>query len=323
MAGSILEARDLAKHFRVARTGVSGQGSALLRAVDGIGFSIGQGETLGLVGESGCGKTTVGRMVLRLIAPSAGCVSFAGHDIQQLNRTELGDYRAAVQAVFQDPFSSLDPRMRVGDTISEPLLLRSGLGPKLIAEKVADMMEEVGLGRDMSAHYPHEFSGGQRQRVAIARALVSRPQLVVLDEPVSALDVSVRAQILNLLDHLQDKYGMAYLLIAHDLAVVRHMCRQVAVMYLGKIVECGPSAEIFGAPGHPYTQALLSAILPPRPVQRQSRIRLRGEVPSPMNIPSGCRFHPRCPVAEPRCSQAEPVLSSGAHRVACHLWSAA
>jgi oligopeptide/dipeptide ABC transporter ATP-binding protein len=296
--------------------------SGWLRAVDGVSFQIHRGQTLGIVGESGCGKTTTAKMVLMLEKPTSGTISFQGKDVLHLSMADRKEYRASVQAVFQDPWSSLSPRMRVGSLIAEPIVINRALPQNGIKDRVAELLVQVGLNPYQANLYPHEFSGGQRQRIAIARALALNPDIIVLDEPVSALDVSIRAQIMNLLKDLQAQYNVSYLLIAHNLATVRYMCHQVAVMYLGRIVEEAASRELFTNPLHPYTKALISAALPSHPDIQREEIILTGEVPSPVNPPSGCHFHPRCPYVMPHCSQVEPTLQevSAGHRVACHLY---
>src|SRR5262244_3269647 len=316
----LLETTDLAKHFSVRR-GTLGFGTGLVRAVDSISFTIDAATTLGLVGESGCGKTTTSRLVLGLERPTAGSIRFEGKDVATLGRDESRRYRRSVQAVFQDPYASLDPRMRVGAIVAEPLVINAGLDAAGRRRRVAELLDLVGLPARAATLYPHEFSGGQRQRVAIARALALSPRLVVLDEPVSALDVSIRAQILNLLVDLQQRLGVSYLFIAHDLAAVAHMSRAIAVMYLGKIVEVGDADAVALAPKHPYTKALFAAALPIDLDQSREEITLSGEVPSPLAPPSGCRFHPRCPFAMPHCATQEPALRPESGRlVACHLY---
>jgi len=316
----LLEARGLTKHFTVGR-GLLGRGGGVVRAVDEVSFTIEPGRTLGVVGESGCGKTTTAKLVLRLEEPTGGDLLFDGRPMSGLVGGELHRYRKSVQAVFQDPFASLNPRMRVDAIIAEPLVTHERLGSAEIAARVARLLDVVGLPARSKDLFPHEFSGGQRQRIAIARALALSPRLVVLDEPVSALDVSIRAQILNLLRDLQRDLGLAYLFIAHDLAAVAHMSHVIAVMYLGRIVEIGEAARVASAPQHPYTQALFAAALPAHPDEKRDEVVLAGEVPSPLNPPAGCRFHPRCPKVMARCSREEPKLKpSGGVTVACHLF---
>ena len=320
MAGPVLEARNLVKHFPVKRGFLSRQ-VAVVRAVDDISFSIDPGKTLGVVGESGCGKTTTAKMVLMLEQPTGGTMRFEGQDLQALDASSLRAYRRSVQAVFQDPYASLNPRIRVGSIIVEPLVTNEPLPSPEVRKRLSRLLELVGLPERAADLFPHEFSGGQRQRIAIARALSLSPKVIVLDEPVSALDVSIRAQILNLLRDLQAQLGVSYLFIAHDLAAVAHMSHTIAVMYLGKIVEIGSAEVVSKSPRHPYTQALFSAALPSHPDERRDEIILAGEVPSPLSPPAGCRFHPRCPHALPRCSSEEPKLSPESGRlVACHLY---
>jgi oligopeptide transport system ATP-binding protein len=323
MSETLLEIRDLQKHFPVMKGVIFQKPIGWVKAVDGISYSLGTGETLGLVGESGCGKTTTSKLILMLEKPTHGAIIFRGRDIQTLKRDELKTYRRGVQAVFQDPFSSLNPRIRVGDIIAEPVVVNEPTSKAVVQERVQELLRLVGLNPSASKLFPHEFSGGQRQRIAIARALSLNPSLIVLDEPVSALDVSIRAQIMNLLQDLQQQFGLSYLLIAHDLAAVLHLSTNIAVMYLGKIVEFGTSDELRHKPLHPYTQALFSAALPAHPDEQREEVIIVGEVPSPLNPPAGCRFHPRCPFAMPVCSQVEPVLRSAAngHQVACHLYN--
>jgi oligopeptide/dipeptide ABC transporter ATP-binding protein len=294
-----------------------------VRAVDGVNFSIGTGKTLGVVGESGCGKTTTAKLVLRLENPTGGSLLFDGQDISGLQGRDVMQYRKAVQAVFQDPFASLNPRMRVDAIIAEPLITHERLDSAEVDKRIARLIDLVGLPERSAKLFPHEFSGGQRQRIAIARSLAVSPRLVVLDEPVSALDVSIRAQILNLLRDLQAQLGLSYLFIAHDLAAVAHMSHTIAVMYLGQIVEIGDAATIATRPRHPYTQALFAAALPSHPSEQREELVLTGEVPSPLNPPPACRFHPRCPHAMPRCSTEEPALREAeGRRVSCHLYPA-
>jgi oligopeptide transport system ATP-binding protein len=323
MSDTLLEIRDLQKHFPVMKGVIFQKPIGWVKAVDGISYSLNTGETLGLVGESGCGKTTTSKLILMLEKPTQGTIIFRGRDIQTLKRDELKTYRRGVQAVFQDPFSSLNPRIRVGDIIAEPVVVNEPTSKAVVQERVQELLRLVGLNPSASKLFPHEFSGGQRQRIAIARALSLNPSLIVLDEPVSALDVSIRAQIMNLLQDLQQQFGLSYLLIAHDLAAVLHLSTNIAVMYLGKIVEFGTSDELRHKPLHPYTQALFSAALPSHPDEQREEVIIAGEVPSPLNPPAGCRFHPRCPFAMPVCSQVEPVLRSAAngHQVACHLYN--
>ena len=317
---AVLQANDLTKHFRARRGFFSGE-RGVVRAVDGISFAIDPGRTLGVVGESGCGKTTTAKLVLGLEEPSGGSILFAGRDLAGLDTAGRRDYRRSVQAVFQDPYASLNPRMRISAIIAEPLVTNETVEPVELKRRVFELLDLVGLPERSADLFPHEFSGGQRQRIAIARALVLSPRLVVLDEPVSALDVSIRAQILNLLRDLQDRLGLSYLFIAHDLAAVAHMSHEIVVMYLGKIVESGQAKTIARDAKHPYTKALFSAALPSHPDERHEEVPLSGEVPSPIKPPSGCHFHPRCPHAMARCSREEPQLAEVEGRlVACHLF---
>src|SRR6516165_1209510 len=321
MAEPLLEVRDLKKHFPVKGSGLWGR-QRFVKAVDGVTFTVKQGETLGLVGESGCGKTTTSKLILAAERATAGVIEFEGRDIAALPDRQLRDYRRQVQVVFQDPYSSLSPRMRVGEIIAEPLEAHESLSRQDLQSRVSELFELVGLRPDMARLFPHEFSGGQRQRLAIARALSTNARLVVLDEPVSALDVSIRAHIIGLLETLQARLGVSYLFIAHVLAGVAHLSHRIAVMYLGTFVEVADSLELCAKPLHPYTKALFAASLPSHPDEAKEEIVLTGEVPSALNPPSGCHFHPRCPFAVPQCAVTEPELVevSHGHQVACHLY---
>jgi len=317
----LLETKSLKKHFPVTKGFFRQRATGSIRAVDGVSFSINRGETFGLVGESGCGKTTTARLILLLEQPTSGSILFEGEDILTLPETRLKEYSKSVQAVFQDPYGSLDPRMSVRDIVSEPLVVTQALPRKAVIERVKEVLLEVGLEPKSINRFPHQFSGGQRQRIAVARALASEPKVIILDEPVSALDVSIRAQLMNLLKALQERLGLTYLLIAHDLAVVKHMSNCLGVMYVGSLVEHGDADEIYQNPCHPYTVGLLSAALPADPDAPSAEVLLSGEVPSPIDPPSGCRFHPRCSHAKGICSETEPVLREVAanHFVACHF----
>ena len=319
---TVLEVRDLKKHFPVRR-GFFGRQIGTVRAVDGITFALRSGETLGLVGESGCGKSTTGKMISKLIEPTAGQIYLNGERIEGLSRRAMRRRRRRLQVVFQDPYSSLNPRMRAKDIVAEPLRNFERLARTEVDRRVAELFEQVGLRLDQMVRFPHEFSGGQRQRLVIARALALKPEVIVCDEPVSALDVSVQAQVINLLADLQRNFGVAYVFIAHDLAVVEHISHRVAVMYLGRIVELGDKRSVFANPQHPYTEALLSAVPVPEPAAISQRIVLQGDVPSPINPPAGCHFHTRCPYAMARCRQEAPLMRQlqPGHFAACHLRS--
>ena len=317
----LLDVRNLTKHFSV-KSGLFGREVGRVRAVDDVSFVIAPGQTLGIVGESGCGKTTTAKLVLLLETPTAGEIRFDGRALAGLEGDDLRAYRRSIQAVFQDPYASLNPRMRVGEIVAEPLVTNERLAADEVRARIDRLLDVVGLPQRAATLFPHEFSGGQRQRIAIARALALSPKIVVLDEPVSALDVSIRAQILNLLRDLQRDLGLSYLFIAHDLAAVSHMSHTIAVMYLGQIVEIGTARSVARNPQHPYTRALFSAALPSHPDERRDEIILTGEVPSPLNPPAGCRFHPRCPSVMDRCRVEVPTLRVSEGRdVACHLYS--
>jgi len=320
-APDLLQVKGLTKYFPI-KGGLLSREVDRVHAVDGVSFSIAAGETLGMVGESGCGKSTTGRCILRLIEPSSGEVRFNGQDVTAMNPQALREVRRDMQIIFQDPFASLNPRMSVEAIIGEALTIHKlTKSPSEYQARVVDLLETVGLNADHMRRFPHEFSGGQRQRIGIARALAVSPKLIVCDEPVSALDVSIQAQVINLLEDLQAKMGLTYLFIAHDLSVVEHISNRVAVMYLGRVVEIAPSRELYTHPKHPYTEALLSAVPIPDPKAKKQRIVLTGDVPNPVNRPSGCHFHPRCPKATERCKVEEPVLKAVGtqHQAACHL----
>lgn len=320
MTEALLQVEELVKYFPIRR-GVLQRTVGHVKAVDGISFAVNQGETLGVVGESGCGKSTMGRSVLRLIEPTKGKVTFNGKNVLSLNKPEMRAMRREMQIVFQDPYASLNPRYTIGQTLLEPMKIHNLHSPGERMQKVHSLLERVGLASEYARRFPHEFSGGQRQRVGIARALAVNPKLVILDEPVAALDVSVQSQVLNLLEDLQDEFHLTYVFIAHDLSVVRHISDRVMVLYLGRMAEVADSEELFTNPLHPYTKALLSAIPVPDPDAKRERIILQGDLPSPANPPSGCPFHTRCPVAVDKCWQEVPAWREvkSSHHVACHL----
>jgi oligopeptide/dipeptide ABC transporter ATP-binding protein len=319
-ARPILEVEGLKKHFPV-RKGLLRRTVGYVYAVDDVSFNIGEGETLGLVGESGCGKTTIGRTILRLIEPTSGTLRLAGRDISKLGRSELRPFRQQMQIIFQDPFSSLNPRMRAGEIVAEPLKIHTGLGKAARRERVAQLFDRVGLRSAQMDNFPHQFSGGQRQRIGVARALALNPRLIIGDEPVSALDVSIQAQVINLLMDLQRDLRLSYLFISHNLAVVEHISHRIAVMYLGRIVEYTDKATLFTKPLHPYTEALLAAVPVPDPAIKRAKKVVQGDVPSPLKPPPGCHFHTRCPYVMDRCRKEVPVLREvePGHTVACHL----
>ncbi len=316
----LLEVENLKKYFPV-RGGIFGKTTAHVKAVDGVSFTLRKGETLGLVGESGSGKSTTGRAILRLIEPSGGRVRFDGQDVLTLGKKDLRALRRRMQIIFQDPYASLNPRMTVGSIVGEPFAIHKIASGEERAHRVEALLMRVGLSADQMRRYPHEFSGGQRQRIGVARALALNPEFIIGDEPVSALDVSVQAQVINLLEDLQKEFGLSYLIIAHDLSVVRHISHRIAVMYLGKIVEIADNEALYGDPLHPYTEALLSAVPVPDPRRKRKRIVLMGDIPSPINPPSGCVFHTRCPIAEARCKTELPELRTlpDGRMLACHL----
>ncbi len=320
MAESLLDVDGLVKHYAIRR-GLFSRVAGYVHAVDGISLRVMTGQTLGLVGESGCGRTTAGKTILKLIEPTNGAIRYAGEDITHYKRSQMKRLRREMQIIFQDPFSSLNPRHTVGSIIAAPLEIHNLAAPGEKEDRIADLLRKVGLSAAAMRRYPHEFSGGQRQRIGIARALAVNPRLIVGDEPVSALDVSIQAQILNLLEDLQDEMGLTYIMIAHDLSVIRHIADVIAVMYLGKIVEAASRTALYRRPLHPYTQALLSAVPIPDPERSRQRIILKGDVPSPIRPPSGCRFHPRCPRRFEPCDRVDPEFKMVAdgHEVACHL----
>jgi oligopeptide/dipeptide ABC transporter ATP-binding protein len=321
LAETLLNVEDLKVHFPI-RKGIFSRTAGYVYAVDGVSFALGEGETIGLVGESGCGKTTTGLAILRLIEPTAGKVSFKGEDLLLFTKSEMRSLKREIQFIFQDPYSSLNPRMTVNQILGDPMEIHGVYKGSERGERIAYLLEKVGLTPEQGRRYPHEFSGGQRQRIGIARALALNPQIIIGDEPVSALDVSIQAQIINLLIDLQEEFNHSYIIIAHDLAVVEHICDRIVVMYLGKVVESAPYADLYTNPKHPYTRALLSAIPVTHPKESKNRIILQGDVPSPINPPSGCYFHPRCSHRFEGCDREEPGLKTveGRHQVACHLF---
>ncbi|MGE5572886.1 MAG: ABC transporter ATP-binding protein [Bacteroidota bacterium] len=321
MGEVLLEVKDLVKHFPITKGIVISKKVGAVKAVDGVSFFIKHGETLGLVGESGCGKSTTGRLILRLIEATSGEITFEGRNVLKLGREEMRELRKDMQIIFQDPYASLNPRMTVGDIVGEPMEIHRIARGKEKDKRVRELLEVVGLSPLHARRYPHEFSGGQRQRIGVARALAVNPKLIICDEPVSALDVSIQAQVINLLQDLQREFGLTYLFIAHDLSVVKHISDRVAVMYLGKIVELAAKHELYSNPQHPYTEALLSAVPIPDPTRKKQRIILEGDVPSPINPPSGCRFHTRCRYAQEVCSIEDPAFVDigDDHFVACHF----
>jgi oligopeptide/dipeptide ABC transporter ATP-binding protein len=321
--GAVIEVADCRRHFPVTKGLLLRRTVGLVKAVDGVSFEIHPGKTFSLVGESGCGKTTTARLILQVEKPTSGAINFKGKSLASFNRAEYAEYRTSVQAVFQDPWGSVNPRMRVGSIIMEALIHHRRPSKGEVKERLEQLLQDVGLHSFHADYFPHEFSGGQRQRIAIARALALDPKLIVLDEPVSALDVSIRAQIMNLLRDLQERYGVSYLLIAHSLATVRYMSHDVAVMYLGKIVEKAPTRELFSNPSHPYTKALIAAALPYHPDSQREGMVISGEVPSALNPPSGCSFHPRCPFVMDRCSVETPQIREivPGHALSCHLYA--
>ena len=318
---TLLSVKDLEVHFPIKK-GVFSRTVGYVYAVNGVSLNLGQGETLGLVGESGCGKTTTGLAILRLVEPTGGNVTFKGMDISQMTKSQMRSIKKDIQMIFQDPYSSLNPRMTVNKILSDPMVIHGVYKGPERGERIAYLLEKVGLTPEQGRRYPHEFSGGQRQRIGIARALALNPQVIIGDEPVSALDVSIQAQIINLLIDLQEEFQLSYIIIAHDLAVVEHICDRIAVMYLGKVVELAAYKNVYSDPKHPYTQALLSAVPVPDPKSGKERIILKGDVPSPIDPPAGCTFHPRCPYRMDRCNKSEPKLRDlgGNHYVACYLY---